>query len=432
MDEKQHKRAITAWTMYDWANSAFATTIMAAVLPIYYSSVAANDLEPYQATSAWGYTTTIALLLAAVLTPILGTYADVRGSKKKFLTFFAMLGVLGTALLFFVQTGDWLKASIFYIIGNIGFSGSLVFYDSLLPHVARPEEIDKVSSRGYAMGYLGGGLLLAINLVMIMFTPENVTGLMTRLSFVTVAIWWLVFSIPILRIVSEPPHKILPGEEKVNPLSASFTRLVETFRKLKHYRQLFKFIVAFWLYNNGIGTIITMATIYGTELGFGRTILIGTLLMVQFVAVPFSFLFGWLAGKIGTKRAIYVTLVIYTLIAIAGYFMQVELHFLLLGFAVATVQGGSQALSRSLFGRMLPKSQSAEFYSFFAVSEKIAGVAGPFVFATVSAIMGHSRLSIVSLVIFFALGGFLLTRVDEKEGFRVAQEEEAKLAEISA
>jgi len=432
MDEKQHKRAITAWTMYDWANSAFATTIMAAVLPIYYSSVAANDLEPYQATSAWGYTTTIALLLAAVLTPILGTYADVRGSKKKFLTFFAMLGVLGAALLFFVQTGDWLKASIFYIIGNIGFSGSLVFYDSLLPHVARPEEIDKVSSRGYAMGYLGGGLLLAINLVMIMFTPENVTGLMTRLSFVTVAIWWLVFSIPILRIVSEPPHKILPGEEKVNPLSASFTRLVETFRKLKHYRQLFKFIVAFWLYNNGIGTIITMATIYGTELGFGRTILIGTLLMVQFVAVPFSFLFGWLAGKIGTKRAIYVTLVIYTLIAIAVYFMQVELHFLLLGFAVATVQGGSQALSRSLFGRMLPKSQSAEFYSFFAVSEKITGVAGPFVFATVSAIMGHSRLSIVSLVIFFALGGFLLTRVDEKEGFRVAQEEEAKLAEISA
>lgn len=432
MDDKQHKRAINAWAMYDWANSAFATTIMAAILPVYYASVAASNLKPYEATSHWGYTTTIALLLAAVLTPILGTYADVRGSKKKFLTLFAMIGIIGTALLFFVQTGDWLKASVFFIIGSIGFSGSLVFYDSLLPHVARPEEIDKVSSKGYALGYLGGGLLLAINLAMILSTTGDVKTLMTRLSFVTVAVWWLVFSIPILRIVTEPPHKIIPGEEMVNPISATFTRLGETFKKLQRYRQLFKFIVAFWLYNNGIGTIIAMATIYGKELGFGDTILIGTLLMVQLVAVPFAFLFGWLAGKIGTKHAIYISLVIYTLIAIAGYFMQVEWHFIALGFAVATVQGGSQALSRSLFGRMLPKSQSAEFYGFFAVSEKIAGIAGPFVFATVSTIMGHSRLSIVSLIIFFALGGFLLTRVDEKEGIRVAQEEEAKLAVATA
>ncbi|MBN2678081.1 MAG: MFS transporter [Anaerolineaceae bacterium] len=432
MDNKQHKRAINAWAMYDWANSGFATTIMAAVLPVYYSTVAASSLEPYQATSAWGYTTTIALLFAALLTPILGTYADVRGSKKKLLSIFVMIGVLGTALLFFVQTGDWLKASIFYIIGNIGFSGSLVFYDSLLPHIASPEEIDKVSSKGYALGYLGGGILLAVNVAMIMLTPDNVTALMTRLSFVTVAVWWLVFSIPVLRVVTEPPHKIIPGEEKANPLSASFARLGETFRKLKSYRQLFKFIVAFWLYNNGIGTIITMAVIYGTELGFDSSVTIGTLLMVQFVAVPFAFLFGWLAKKIGAKHSIYVSLVIYTLIAIAGYFMQEAWHFYVLGFAVGTVQGGSQALSRSLFGRMLPKSQSAEFFSFFAVSEKIAGVAGPFVFATVSAIMKASRLSIVSLIIFFALGGFLLSKVDVEEGIRVAQEEEARLTPTTA
>ncbi|MBN2256926.1 MAG: MFS transporter [Anaerolineaceae bacterium] len=432
MDNKQHKRAINAWAMYDWANSGFATTIMAAVLPVYYSTVAASSLEPYQATSAWGYTTTIALLFAALLTPILGTYADVRGSKKKLLSIFVMIGVLGTALLFFVQTGDWLKASIFYIIGNIGFSGSLVFYDSLLPHIASPEEIDKVSSKGYALGYLGGGILLAVNVAMIMLTPDNVTALMTRLSFVTVAVWWLVFSSPVLRVVTEPPHKIIPGEEKANPLSASFARLGETFRKLKSYRQLFKFIVAFWLYNNGIGTIITMAVIYGTELGFDSSVTIGTLLMVQFVAVPFAFLFGWLAKKIGAKHSIYVSLVIYTLIAIAGYFTQEAWHFYVLGFAVGTVQGGSQALSRSLFGRMLPKSQSAEFFSFFAVSEKIAGVAGPFVFATVSAIMKASRLSIVSLIIFFALGGFLLSKVDVEEGIRVAQEEEARLTPTTA
>lgn len=429
MEEKQHKRAITAWTMYDWANSAFATTIMAAVLPVYYSSVAASTLPPNIATARWGYTTTIALLLTSVLAPILGAMADARGTKKRFLSIFALLGITATALLYFVQTGDWLLASGLFILGSVGFSGSLVFYDSLLPHVARPDEIDRVSSRGYAMGYLGGGLLLAINLAMIMLAPENLTGLMSRLSFLSVAVWWLVFTIPLWRIVPEPPRrKVLDGEELMNPIKVAFLRLADTFRKIKNYRQLLKFIVAFWLYNNGIGTIIYMATIYGAELNFGQTTLIGTLLMVQFVAIPFAFLFGWLAGKIGTKRAIYLALIIYTFIAIGGYFMTREIHFWILGFFVATVQGGSQALSRSLCGRMMPKSQSAEFFSFFGVSEKIAGIVGPFLFATVSTLMGHSRLSIVSLIIFFILGGFLLTRVNEKEGIQIAEAEEARLA----
>lgn len=429
MEEKQHKRAITAWTMYDWANSAFATTIMAAVLPVYYSSVAASTLPPNIATARWGYTTTIALLLTSVLAPILGAMADARGTKKRFLSIFALLGITATALLYFVQTGDWLLASGLFILGSVGFSGSLVFYDSLLPHVARPDEIDRVSSRGYAMGYLGGGLLLAINLAMIMLAPENLTGLMSRLSFLSVAVWWLVFTIPLWRIVPEPPRrKVLDGEELMNPVKVAFLRLADTFRKIKNYRQLLKFIVAFWLYNNGIGTIIYMATIYGAELNFGQTTLIGTLLMVQFVAIPFAFLFGWLAEKIGTKRSIYLALIIYTFIAIGGYFMTREIHFWILGFFVATVQGGSQALSRSLCGRMMPKSQSAEFFSFFGVSEKIAGIVGPFLFATVSTLMGHSRLSIVSLIIFFILGGFLLTRVNEKEGIQIAEAEEARLA----
>jgi UMF1 family MFS transporter len=424
MDEIAHKRAIRAWTMYDWANSTFATTIAAAVLPVYYSTVASKNLQPHEATSNWAFTTTIALILVAFLGPILGAMADFSGAKKRFMSIFVVVGVTGTALLYLVKSGDWLMASVFYIIGSIGFAGANVFYDSLLPHIAHEDEIDQVSSRGYAMGYAGGGILLAINLVMIMFSPEQYTELMTRLSFLTVSIWWLVFTIPLWRNVKEPPRRILASEIGFNPVKASFSRLSYTFKEIKKYKELTKFIVAFWLYNNGIGTIIFMATIYGTELGFSSTTTIGTLLMVQFVAIPFAFLFGWLAKKIGTKRSILLSLLIYTLIAIGGYFLYKEIHFWLLGFAVATVQGGSQALSRSLFGRMMPKSKSAEFYSFFSVSEKIAGTVGPLLFGVVSRLMGGSRLSIVSLIIFFSLGGLLLWQVKEKDGIAIAEAEE--------
>ncbi len=208
MEIKNHKRAITAWTMYDWANSVFATTIMAAVLPVYYSTVAASNLAPNRATSNWAFTTTIALLLVAILGPILGAMADFSGAKKRYLGMFVVIGVTGTALLYLVQTGDWLMASFFFIIGSIGFSGANVFYDFLLPHVASKDEIDQVSSRGYAMGYAGGGILLAVNLAMIMLSPENLTALMTRISFLTVAVWWLVFTIPLWRYVEEPPRRI--------------------------------------------------------------------------------------------------------------------------------------------------------------------------------------------------------------------------------
>jgi UMF1 family MFS transporter len=431
MDEKQHKRAIWAWTFYDWANSAFATTIMAAVLPVYYASVAGATLPGNLATVYWAYTTSISLLIAAVLSPILGAVADFTGGKKRFLTIFMLLGVAGTALLYFVRTGDWLMASIFFILGDVGFAGSLVFYDALLPHVARPDEIDQVSSRGYAIGYLGGGLLLAINLAMIMLAPPELTGLMTRLSFLSVALWWFVFSIPLLRIVQEPPRRIQAGEQGLNPVRVSFQRLAHTFREITRFRDLFLFLVAFWFYNDGIGTIIKMATIYGAEIGIGQTTLIGTLLMVQFVGIPFAFLFGWLAKRIGTKTSIYISLLVYTGIAIAGFFMSQEWHFWALGFAVATVQGGSQALSRSLFGRMVPRSKSAEFFGFFSVSEKFAGIAGPFVFGVVGQIVGQSRLSIVSLIIFFIIGAALLTRVNEQEGIRAAEAEEISLIAAS-
>ncbi len=427
MEEKAHKRAIWAWTMYDWGNSGFVTTIMAAVLPVYYSSVAASNLAPNVATAYWGYTTSLAALLAAVVSPVLGAMADFRGSKKRFLTIFMMIGVTASALMYFIGTGDWLLASLLFVFGQIGFAGSLVYYDALLPHIAREDEIDMVSSRGYAMGYIGGGILLAINLAMIMLVPENLTGLMTRLSFLTVAVWWFIFTLPLLRIVSEPKRRILAGEENFQPLQAAFSRLSTTFKDIRKYKELSKFLLAFWVYSNGIGTIILMATIYGAEIGISQTTLIGTLLMVQFLAAPFAIFFGWLPKKIGTKNSIYITLGIYSIIAIAGYFLQHEWQFWALGAGVATVQGGAQALSRSLFGRMMPKSKSAEFYSFFSVFEKFSTILGPALFGVVSMIAGESRLSIVSLIIFFLVGFYILTRVNIDEGIRVAKEDEQEL-----
>ncbi len=433
--EKQHKLDIRAWTMYDWANSTFATTMMAAVLPVYYATLGAASDSPAMMTSRWGFTTALAALIAAVISPVLGAIADFRGSKKKFLAAFMLLGVISTALLFIPnQPGDWLLASFIFVFANIGFAGSLVYYDALLPHVARADEIDQVSSRGYMMGYIGGGILLAVNLVMIMFLPDLLgvsMGLMTRLCFITVAIWWFVFSLPLLFRVKEPERRIEVGEENMHPIQASLSRLKKTFQELKKYRDLSMGLLAFWVYANGIGTIITMATIYGKELNFSDTTLIGTLLMVQFLAAPFAFLFGWLAKKIGTKKAIYLSLTVYSLIAIAGYFLYHEWQFWVLGAAVATVQGGSQALSRSMIGRMMPKSKSAEFYGFFSVFEKFASILGPLIFGIVSRIMNESRLSIASLIVFFLLGLYLLTRVNIERGVQVAQKEEAEMVAAS-
>ena len=431
-EEFQHRRAIRAWTMYDWANSTFATTMMAAVLPVYYASLGAVSDTPAMMTSRWGFTTAIAALIAAVISPILGAIADFRGSKKKFLAFFMVLGVIATALLFIPnKPGDWLIASVIFIFANIGFAGSLVYYDALLPHVARADEIDQVSSKGYMMGYIGGGILLAVNLVMIMFVPSLIpslgTGLMTRLSFLTVAIWWFVFSLPLFFRIKEPVRRIDAGEEGMNPIKVSFKRLFKTFSELKKYRDLSLGLLAFWIYANGIGTIITMATIYGKELGFSNTTLIGTLLMVQFLAAPFAYLFGWLSKKLGIKKSLYISLSVYSVIAIVGYFMYHEWQFWALGAAVATVQGGSQALSRSMIGRMMPKSKSAEFYGFFSVFEKFASILGPLLFGIISTIMKGSRLSIASLIVFFGVGIYVLTRVNIEHGTEVALKEEAEM-----
>jgi MFS transporter, UMF1 family len=409
---------ILSWCLYDWANSAFASTIMAAVLPVFYSSVAGANLSKTTASSYWGYTNTLAMLVVAFSAPILGALADHRGIKKRFLALFAGMGIVSTSLLVFVGKGDWFLASLLYIIGMVGFSGGNNFYDSLLPHVAGEKDIDRISSLGYALGYLGGGILLAFNVAMIL--KPHWFGIAdaewgTRYSFLTVGVWWAAFSMPILKNVPEPPMVPIAGESS-NPLRASLQRLSLTFHNIRQYREAFKFLIAFWLFNDGIGTIISMAVIFGAEINIPQAHLIGSILAVQFIGIPFSILFGRLAGWMGTKRAIFMGLAVYTGISIGGYFIQTALHFWILAVLVGFVQGGTQALSRSLFGTMIPKSRSAEFFSFYDVSSKFAGIIGPFVFGLVGQLTGSSRLSVVALVIFFIGGGMILFTVNEKEG----------------
>jgi UMF1 family MFS transporter len=425
-----HRRELRAWAMYDWANSAFVTTIMAAVLPIYYHQVAASTVPENMRTVYWGYTQTVALLIIAVIGPVLGAAADYLGAKKKFLASFVGLGVLGSYLLYFAGDGDWIFASAAFIIGNIGFAGSEVFYESMLPHIASREEVDRVSTAGYAMGYVGGGLLLAIQLAWIM-SPETFgmvdSAQATRIAFASVAIWWAVFTIPLLLRVPEPERRLEAFETtRMNPIKASIGRLRETFRAIRQYRQAFIFLLAFWFYNDGINTIIKMATIYGAEIGIGQNHLIGALLLVQFLGIPCAFAFGALADRIGAKRGIYLALCVYTGISVLGYFMREAWQFWVLACAVALVQGGSQALSRSLFSTLIPRGKSSEFFGFYSISGKFGNILGPFIFSVVSQLAGGSRLSILALIVFFIGGMFLLGRVDVEEGRRIAAQEDAE------
>jgi UMF1 family MFS transporter len=411
--------------MYDWANSAFATTILAAVFPIYYGTVAGANLPGNRATVYYGYTASLALLMVALAAPVLGAIADHSRSKKKFLVVSAALGIVATAFMAGVTRGEWRLASVLFILGYGGFAASIIFYESLLPHIIDSHNIDRVSSKGYAVGYLGGGLLLALNVAWILkpnwFLMGN-TEVASRFSFLSVAVWWAIFSIPLFRHVPEPAGGAT-ASEPAGSVRAGFMRLARTLREIRQYKELTTFLVAFWLYSDGIGTVIKMATIYGAEIGIGQSSLIGALLVVQFVGIPFTILFGRLARRLGAKRAIFLALGIYCLVSMGGYFMSKAWHFWALALMVATSQGGAQAISRSLFARMVPKTKSAEFFGFYSVSSKFAGIFGPLLFAMVGQITGTSRLSIFALVFFFIAGGLILSRVDIDKGVEVAAAE---------
>jgi UMF1 family MFS transporter len=418
-----------AWALYDWALSSMQTTIMTAVFPIYFVKVAGANVSPAQATQALATASTVYLVIAAVLAPLLGALADVVAAKKKFLAAFMALGVAGTAGMFFIERGDLTLAFWLFVVSMTGGAGATVFYESLLPHVARAEDVDRVSTAGYALGYVGGGVLLAINLAWIQKPlwfglPEHST-LPARLSFVSVAVWWTLFAIPLFRRVPEPPPAPRAPDA---PAFSAFGQLRETFRSLRRYKSAFLMLVAFLIYNDGIQTIIKMATAYGTEIGIGEGALIGAILVVQFVGIPCSFAFGWLAGRIGTKPAILVGLAAYTLASILGYWMTNARDFLMLAALVGLVQGGTQALSRSLFASMVPAAKSGEFFGFYSVFEKFAGIFGPLLFAVAIQTTGSSRSSILSVIGFFAVGGVLLMFVDVDAGQRQAADANAAAA----
>jgi len=410
---------LRAWATYDWANSAFQSTVITAVFPDFFASVAAADLPPAVATARYAWATTIAVAIIAILGPVLGAIADSRAIKKPMLGAFMGIGVIATLMMATIDRGEWQYAAAIFIVANIAIAASFVFYDSLLPHIAAPEEMDRVSTSGYAIGYLGGGIVLVINLLWILM-PETFgipgTVAAIKLSFVSVAVWWLVFSIPLFRHVPEPPRTIEAGDTEKQTLRSGFAHVLRTFHELRGYRQAFLMLVAFLLYNDGIQTIIRMATIYGAEIGIDRNARIAAFVLVQFVGVPFSFLFGAVAHRIGAKPAIFVALTVYVGISVLGYFMTEAWQFFVLAFLVATVQGGSQALSRSLFARMIPKHKSSEYFGFFSVFEKFAGVAGPALFALSVSLFGSSRVAVLSVIMFFVAGGLVLTRVNVAEG----------------
>ncbi|UCF35618.1 MAG: MFS transporter [Acidobacteriota bacterium] len=424
VSKREYRRIVNSWAMYDWANSAFYTTVLAMFPPFFRELARSAGVGEADATAYWAYTTSIGLLAAALLGPILGAISDHTGSKKKYIASFAGLGILATTAMFFLKGADYRFASLLFVLGTVGVAGSNVFYESLLPHIASKEDIDRISTRGYALGYVGGGTLLVINVLWFSFPetfwiPDSETAV--RVSFLSVAIWWGLFSIPLMRNVPEPVVVHIRGEGE-GALGAGLWRLFQTFLEVRKYRQLLLFLLAFWLYNDGIGTIMKMAVAYGDEIGIGVTEMVVAFALTQFVGIPCTFAFGWLAGRIGVKQAILSGLSVYVVISIFGFFMTTATHFFILAIAVGLVQGGTQALSRSLFSRMIPKGRSAEFFGFFSTSEKLAGMVGPVLFGVVSQLSGESRLSILSLIVFFVGGGLLLSRVNVDEGCRVAQE----------
>ena len=424
-----------AWAIYDWANSAVWTSVIATIFPVYFYRVAAADLSGSRAMAAFAVATTIGLVIVAAGAPALGVFADLAARRKRMLAVMVCFGAAATASLFFVGRGDWLLALVLFVGVEIGVSGSCVFYDSLLPHVASGDEVDRLSTSGYALGYLGGGILLALNLAWITWPgwfgmasagpgDSAQATLPARLAFVSAAAWWVLFSIPLFRTVAEPPacFGVEIGDGVAGAIVASASRLRRIFDELRAYPQAVTMLLAILIYSDGIGTLIRMATIYGAEVGIGQGALFGSFLLVQFISIPFALLFGRFAGMLGSKRAILVGLAGYTATAVFAYFMSRPLHFLMLALAVGAVQGGTQALSRSLFASLIPRHKSAEFFGFFAVTERFAGIIGPLVFAATAALTGTSRNAIVSIMVFFVAGAAVLTRVDVVKGRRAAAE----------
>jgi UMF1 family MFS transporter len=409
-----------SWSFYDWANSAFATTVMAGFFPLFFKEYWSAGMDAGESTFWLGAANSIASIVVAAFAPVLGAIADRGSSKKRFLLFFALMGIVMTGGLYLVSGGAWGMAVALYILAIIGFSGGNVFYDSLLPAVADERRVDFVSAFGFAMGYLGGGLLFALNVAMTLW--PGTFGLVdaaqaVRISFLMVACWWAIFSVPVFVFVDEPGTG--QGLGFAAAVRGGFRQLFATFAEIRRLKVVFLFLAGYWLYIDGVDTIVRMAVDFGLSLGFEANGLIVALLITQFVGFPAAIAFGKLGERLGAKTGIFIGIGVYSGVTIWGYFMQHPAEFYAMAVAIGLVQGGVQSLSRSLYTRLIPGDKAAEFFGFYNMMGKFAAVLGPMLMGWVALVTGSPRASILAVLILFLAGAALLYFVDVEEGKRI-------------
>ncbi|WOV87477.1 MFS transporter [Sporosarcina oncorhynchi] len=416
MKLRKYTKTENSWVMYDWANSAYSIVITTAVFPLFFKSVATDaGIESNVSTAYLGYTIAIATFILAMIGPILGTIADYKGLKKKFFFAFFLIGSVSTMSLAFVPEGLWLPLLIIYAITAVGFHGANIFYDAFLVDVTAEEKMDEVSARGFGLGYIGGAIPFILSIALILLAEKGIIPIpmviATKMAFVITGIWWFVFTIPMLKNVIQI-HSI---EREPNLLAGSFRRLGNTFKEIKKYRTVFIFLLAYFFYIDGVGTIISMSTAYGTDLGISATNLLIILLATQLVAAPFAIIYGKLAYKFSVKTMLYVGIFVYVIICIYAFFMTSTMDFWILAMLVATSQGGIQALSRSYFAQLVPKEKSNEFFGFYNIFGKFAAVMGPLLVGVTAQLTGSSAYGVFSLVILFIIGGILLRMVPKPQ-----------------
>ena len=410
---KLNKKA-WSWAFYDWANSGFATTVMAGFFPIFFKSYWAGDLDPAQSTFAIGSINSLVGLIIAISAPVLGALADVGRIKKRFLFAFALVGILSTGYLFFIPESSWKLAIIFYAFGVIGFSGGNIFYDALIIGVSKPDERNRVSALGFSLGYLGGGLLFLLNVLM--YTKPTWFGLSSTIeavlwSFLSVAIWWSIFSFPIfLNVKEENPEKNVGSSSVVR---VAFSNLYKTSKSIKKYKSAVIFLIAYFLYMDGVDTIIRMATSYGSDIGLTATSMIGALLLTQFIGFPATLVFGLYADKFGYKLSLTFGIVTYIGVVLFSSQIDTALDFYIVASVIGLVQGGVQAISRSYFSNLIPPEKAAEFFGFYNFIGKSSVILGPFMVSGIALLTGNPGYGILSLLILFIPGLILLWRVPD-------------------
>ncbi len=437
--KKNNVFEVFGWSMYDFANSAFATTILAVIFNAYFVDKVAGGKEGVDislllfkihlpGSSLYSFILSISMFIVAVSGPLLGAIADFSASKKKFLFIYCYSGCLFTALLYFVREGDYILGSIIFILACIGFEGGNIFYNAFISEIADKSDMGKVSGLGWAVGYIGGGACLMLNLIMLKFPHFlgfSKDYFSVQSCFISVAVWWALFSIPVFLLVKEQVQKSKLPDGK-SYFNIGIGRLKSTFKKIKNYKELVKFLTAFLIYNDGIQTVIVMASIFGAQvLGMNNTERIIYFLAIQGTAVVGSMFFGYLADKINNKKTILITLFVWCLIVIWAYFLGIFLkpiyEFWIIGILAGLVMGGSQAASRSMQGSFTPEKNSAEFFGFYAIAGRFASIAGPIIYGSIIWATGNLKTGIVSLVIFFVVGSILLMCVNEEEGIKQSE-----------